>query len=358
MKILMYSDLHISKTSSILPNISDSIYTYRQKMIIETGKYLANLADMEKPDLIINLGDTFDQHTVTSYDINVASEFFNCFRLINIPHLVLVGNHEMLNGNFNAIQLLNNINNVTVISQPSVINTDVLLTSTCKTLQPNIQLAFLPYCDYTDIIDFPKGKYLFSHLDIQGASLRGNITLKDGISPDILQQNYNLVFNGHIHKPSIYKNIINVGSISTHSFADDNCSVPQCYIFDTDTLNLQTFRPTMCPLFRKVEVQTQQDLTNYISNLDKNYKYIIHCVCPFEIKQQIKDILSNNELILNSRLTVTTNKNTQEVEQQEANNVVEANIDINNSFKQFLEEVDELKFPKQLYLDVLNTIER
>ena len=64
MRILMYSDLHISKTSSILPLSSDNPkYSYRQNMIIETGKYLANLVKQEKPDMIINLGDTFDQHT-------------------------------------------------------------------------------------------------------------------------------------------------------------------------------------------------------------------------------------------------------------------------------------------------------
>ena len=42
MKIFMYSDVHISKTSSIMPNNSDNKYTYRQNMIIETGKYLNN----------------------------------------------------------------------------------------------------------------------------------------------------------------------------------------------------------------------------------------------------------------------------------------------------------------------------
>lgn len=353
MKILMYSDLHISKTSSILPNISDSIYTYRQKMIIETGKYLANLADVEKPDLIINLGDTFDQHTVTSYDINVASEFFKCFRLLNIPHLVLVGNHEMLNGNFNAIALINNINNITVIDKPSTVNTNIIIPN----IKENIQLAFLPYCDYKDILDFPEGQFLFSHQDIQGSSIRGNITLPTGIEPSTLKDKYSLVFNGHIHKPSILGNVVNVGSVTTHSFSDDNNSVPQCYIFDTQTMNLNTYKPTVCPLFRKMEVQTQQELLNYLTNLDSTYKYIIHCVCPFELKQEIKDILSNDNLVLNSRLTVTTTKNI-ETTQSDTNTVVEANIDIDNSFKQFLNEVEELKFPKQLYLDVLSTLER
>ena len=78
MKILLYSDLHISRTSSIMPTtISNSKYTFRQNMIIELGKFLTLIAENEKPDLIINLGDTFDQCTITSYDVQTASGFFS-----------------------------------------------------------------------------------------------------------------------------------------------------------------------------------------------------------------------------------------------------------------------------------------
>ena len=43
MRIFIYSDLHISRTSSIMP-LTSSInkYTYRQNMILELGKYLEN----------------------------------------------------------------------------------------------------------------------------------------------------------------------------------------------------------------------------------------------------------------------------------------------------------------------------
>lgn len=92
MKILIYSDLHISRTSSILPMLSNSLYTYRQKMILFTGTWLTDIAKKEQPDLIINLGDTFDQHTISSYDIDLASKFFSNFtqNVKHIPHYILV----------------------------------------------------------------------------------------------------------------------------------------------------------------------------------------------------------------------------------------------------------------------------
>ena len=142
MRIFMYSDLHISKTSSILP-LTDTKYSYRQDMIMRTGKWLSDIVAKENPDLIINLGDTFDQHTVTSYDIDTASEFFRCFSPFKILHLVLVGNHEMVNQDFNAVSILNNIDNITVIDRPIkqhlVFNTEEL------------DLAFLPYCNFREL---------------------------------------------------------------------------------------------------------------------------------------------------------------------------------------------------------------
>lgn len=363
MKIFMYSDLHISKTSSILPlTSSNSKYTYRQNMIIETGKYLAEIIDEVKPDLIVNLGDTFDQHTITSYDIDVASEFFKCFRYINIPHLVLVGNHEMINYDYNAIKILSNIDNITVITEPSTVDLDFIASlhpdsavtsQSANREMESTKIALMPYMEYKDILDFPDGDFLFSHIDIMGMKIRGDYELPEGISAEQLSK-YKLVFNGHIHKPSIKGNVVNVGSISTHSFSDDNDAVPQCYVFDTDTLNLQTYKPTMCPLFRKVEVSTEDELVYYLNYLDKSYKYVLQVTCPFELKENIKELILKAEFVIGHRLNVKVDNSKKVEESTEV--VVQSNVNIKKSFKEFL-DTTELKYPKELYLDVLGGID-
>lgn len=356
MKIFIYSDLHISRTSSILPLTSSNYkYTYRQNMILQLGKYLVNLIDEYKPDLILNLGDTFDNHTLTSYDIDIASKFFECFRMLNIPHIVLVGNHEMINQDFNAIEILNNINNITVISEPSTVNTDIILSTKLSLQQPNVKLAFLPYCDYRDILEFPDGDFLFSHQDIQGSCIRGDFKLPNGIDQNDLSK-YKLVFNGHIHKSSIMKNIINVGSISTHSFSDDQENVPKCYIFDTNTLDLTTYKPTCCPLFRKVEIKKNiSELYAFVDQLDKNYKYILHITCPFELKDEIKSFIEQNEFVINSRISIIGS--IKEVKEENKNNTINlsSNIDILQNFKDFL-NITDLKYPLELYADVLKEV--
>lgn len=363
MKLLLYSDLHISKTSSILPiSAEKSKFSYRQNMIIETGKYLATVADENNVDMIINLGDTFDVHTITSYDIVTASEFFKCFRYINVPHIVLVGNHEMVNRDFNAVELLSNIDNITVITEPSSVNAgfiaslrhpDADLSNTPKS--DNTVLAFLPYCNYRDILEFPDGEFLFSHQDIQGSSIRGDITLQDGINTATLKDKYKLVFNGHIHKSSIMGNIINVGSVTTHSFADDDLSVPQCYIFDTNTLDLTTFKPTICPLFRKLDVTDKFDLCKQLDSLDDSYKYVINCSCPYECKDDIKTILNTSAKVINHRLSTKIDKTTESKDNKAEIILQQSNLDITQSFTDFLETVD-IKFPKQLYLDIIKEV--
>lgn len=344
MRILMYSDLHISRTSSILPLYSsNSHYTYRQNMILKTGEWLAQLMVNEKPDLIINLGDTFDQHTITSYDVHIASKFFKCFNdrmslnNLQIPHYVIVGNHEMINSEFNAVALLSNIPGIIVIDEAQTIN----------------NMAFLPYCDYKNIIDFPKGEFLFSHQDIQGSSIRGNFVLPSGINKDALKQ-YKLVFNGHIHKSSILNNVVNVGSVTTHSFSDDDTTIPQAYVFNTETLDLKSFINFNCPLFRKAEVQSEAELDNYLDALNINFKYILHINCPYEIKDAIKNKLIDSDKVLNSKLSVSVKKE-QKIAESEITNL-QGNIDVKQSFKDFLNSAD-LKFPLDLYDEVLNGID-
>lgn len=347
MKIFMYSDLHISKTSSILPQ-TDGKYSYRQQMIMATGKWLSNLVKDEKPDIIINLGDTFDQHTITSYDIDTASEFFGNFKDLKVPHIVLVGNHEMVNKDFNAISLLKHINNIIVIDEPSTINLEI------NGNGDPIPLAFLPYQNWNEIKEFPKGKFLFSHIDIKGSSLRRDSELKDGLELTDLAQ-YILVFNGHIHKSSIRGNVVNVGSITSHSFSDDEDTIPTAYIFDTNTMDLKQFKSIYSPLFRRVTCNTIDELKTIIEQCDKNYVYCINCVCPFEIKNDVKSLLDEFKNVISYRLNITVNKE-QEIQEQ-TNSTIQTNLDIIQTFRDFLNSTNtDLKYPKQYYIDILNNM--
>lgn len=336
MKLFIYSDVHISRTSSILPLTSkNQNYTYRQNMIIETAKWMSSLIQDLKPDMIINLGDTFDQNILSSYDVETASEFFNKFPK-NISHKILCGNHEMLNKDNNVLKLLNSIEGIDVIDMPVQID----------------NLMFIPYCDYKDLdLSTYGGDYLFLHHDIYGSRVSPTNVLDFGISQDSLSK-YKLVFNGHVHASSRFSNIINVGSITTHSFADSSESTPTCYLFNTDTQEITEYSNMNCPLFRKICVETIDDLHNNFSRLDARYQHILHIDCPFEMKEQVEDILKDLDIVLTYKITTKSIK--QDVENQEQEVKIESNLDVMKSFKDFLNTGVELRYPMNLYNEVLD----
>ena len=61
MKYLIFTDLHLSYNSSILPlSCKNSIYTTRLQMCIDTLKRVFNVAKQENVDKIIFGGDMFN----------------------------------------------------------------------------------------------------------------------------------------------------------------------------------------------------------------------------------------------------------------------------------------------------------
>ena len=172
-----------------------------------------------------------------------------------------------------------------------------------------------------------------------------------------MKDKYKLIFNGHIHKSSISGNVINIGSISTHSFSDDEEAVPQCYIFDTETMDLKTFKPTICPLFRKFNIESNiSELENFLNKINKNYKYILHITCPFDIKEEVKECLKNNEeIVISNRLSVKVSKEEKLDDNAESLLNLQSNIDIKQSFKDFL-DITDLKLPRKYYDIVLEGV--
>ena len=75
-RILIYSDLHCSYTSSILPLYSKNTngFTTRLQMIIDTGKWISDIAEKEPVDLIVNGGDTFDSILVKAEELSAVQK--------------------------------------------------------------------------------------------------------------------------------------------------------------------------------------------------------------------------------------------------------------------------------------------
>lgn len=354
-KILIYTDLHCSYNSSILPLYQDtedkelSKYTVRLRMIIETGRWLAELASSHNVDCIVNGGDTFDSTIVKAEELEAIYKFFSYFDNLGIPHYVVVGNHEKVNERFNASEVLSGYKNVIVCDKPSKIN-DVL--------------SVLPYMDAEDITEdllkSIQNQMLVSHIDIKGSMVREGMSLETGIRSELLADYFSFVANGHLHmaqKLNTTKNEVwNIGSVSSISFADSESYTPSAVIYDSDTNKFERIFNPYAILFRRVEVSTVNDLKNFLNSLNEDrFRYVFNVkYSNYEDKQEMSDLLDSHKGIITYKLlnSYTSSENAT-IENVEVNNL--SDIDIKAKFTEFLETID-FKYDRKYYDEILSQI--
>lgn len=348
MKVLIYSDLHCSYTSSILPLYSGKkdIYTTRLRMIIETGEWLSSLAAEKNVNLIINGGDTFDSTIVKTEELNAIREFFEKFEKLSIDHFVIVGNHEKVNENFNASTILSGFKNITVIKEPQKINEFI---------------SVLPYVDSKEInssILTPiSNQLLVSHIDIQGSCLRDSYILDSGVNPELLAEFFEFTANGHLHTAELLEttknSVWNIGGVSSISFVDNQEYIPSAVIYDTESKSFERFNNPNSILFRRASIDSVSDLMKFLKNLDKNYKYVLMVkYTNVDSKSEIETALSKNRKILAWKLVNTFIANPTK---ETVGSVDLVNLDVPKKFTEFLETI-ELPYPKAKYKEILEDL--
>lgn len=347
-KILIYTDLHCSYTSSILPLYlyTDTKFTTRLKMIVDTGKWIADIAEKEKVQFIVNGGDTFDSIIVKAEELEAISEFFKPFEKLNIPHYITEGNHEKVNDNYTAIEILSGFKNIEIIKEPTVIVKDMF--------------SILPYMDAKDIsrdlLKSLSNNLLVSHIDIQGSCLRDSYILDSGVNPETLSEYFKFVANGHLHTAeklqTTQNQVWNIGGVSSISFVDNQEYKPSIVIIDTSTGKFKRYENPHSILFRKYTVSSINDLLTVLKNLDDKYKYALTVKYEnYEQKNELQEILDNQKNIIASKLVSSfiaeANKDQEVVEI--------TNLDVAGKFKDFLDTVD-LKYEKRDYLAFLEKL--
>lgn len=362
-KIGIYSDVHISKTSSILPAyLNDkSVYTTRLQMCLESLKYAHRIFNSNNVDMIVNCGDTFDSHTISSEEQHAYVEtLVSCENNSNCVFKTLVGNHDRLNNIFSSIDMLE-------LKNPGEI---VTLYDYCAI--DNCDLYFMSFFESSEFLDklqemlqiFPRQHekaILFMHGDINGSTLNGNKKIENRISTEILANHFDMVINGHIHcHELIYKQnntlIYNIGSLTSHSFADNEEYIPSCWILDTDAFEVIEFKNPNAILFKTMEIFDD----SYISDIDDKCKTDNPVVLKIKTTNDLKDDIESclksisnvikykfifsykADLIKSERLDVDTDLGDASAKP------------IESEFIDFLSSRDDLKDDLQIYIDSIN----
>lgn len=313
MKILVFGDCHWSTYSSILRKRGD-IYSFRLHNLIDSMNWVEEYAKKNNIDTIVGLGDFFDKETLNSEEITALTEI----RWSNIPHYLLIGNHEMGRNDlfYSSTNVFNN-KNFYIINKCIVKFFFETLTN----------IVFLPY-----ILNSNKSilenifkncnkenkTIIFSHNDIAGIQL-GKFVSKSGFEIEDIEKNCDLFINGHLHNGvKITDKIINLGNLTGQNFSEDAYKYSHNIMeLDTDTLEYKLIENPHAINFYKVDcVNTtpnfcafKQNSVVTLKSLEKDVSYYEEEIKKHSniIEYRIlieKEVLNSTDNIKNEELII------------------------------------------------------
>jgi DNA repair exonuclease SbcCD nuclease subunit len=224
MKLLLVGDPHIRHTHLI---DGKKLLTWVESKATEL-----------KPDLVINLGDTFDTHSVVRAE--VLSEVYRHVLGVSkiAPYAMILGNHDCWkpsDSTYHALEVFKSINNVVVADRPVVYEGISLV-------------PFLPDPKKWPLA--PNGGIALTHNTFIGADY--GFKIADGGVPLEAAECFDLVVSGHIHKRQDLGNVHYVGTPMAISAAEVD-QIKGLTLLETETLE-RTFIPSPFPCWRSASI--------------------------------------------------------------------------------------------------------
>jgi calcineurin-like phosphoesterase family protein len=252
-KIFLIGDVHIGLG---FPNKYDN---WKKTHIEYFDKFLIPYLEknVSKEDIIVQLGDLFDNRTVIPIDLlNFGMDVVEKISKIAPLH-ILVGNHDCWHkssSEINTIRAFRWIPNVFIYDQ-------------CKKIEFfGKKILMMPYFDKKteQIKNIQQNKdchYLFCHSDLNGAKMHlTSVAHKNNDKIDIEEfNNFKKVYSGHLHIRQSTKNFTFVGSIFEMD-RNDLGNEKGIYIVDTIDGSEEFIPNEVSPKFKKVWVKNEEDI--------------------------------------------------------------------------------------------------
>ena len=334
-------------------------------MCIDSVKWAREFFIKNGCNVVVNCGDTMDNHISRSIEITALSEAYKEDKLPdNYKEYIILGNHEILaeEDKFSSVSPVFLNDYCKLITKPEVLEVD------------GIKLSMLPYRRPDkvthDLLKSIQGDILFSHIDIKGSKLRQDYTADFGVDPEMISMYFKGCMNGHIHTQEHLHcdksyAIWNVGSLTSYSFSDSNSYLPSCHILDTDTMKLVSYNNPYAILFRKISAKSLSELNTKLKDVcDTRYKYCVRATVPYNIRNDAQIIIEKHKNIITSRVITDLSKDNKTFDKDEIDEI-SLNITNDDNIKlEFLNyiknfetiENTQLKYPYQKYIDVVNKV--
>lgn len=204
-KLLLFSDFHISSKGRRSVR--------RLEECLRTAEWIAELINEHWPDLVANLGDTFDSHS--SLDIpslctgvRTINIIKKAARSVAAPFILIPGNHDAYSRAYSSLEALSR-RGVLIPWEPTVYD-DVV---GCMPYNKNEELATLWLKDLEK-----KAKVCLVHLDVQHAKFFSGKSYSDtGVDPNDFR---GPIYAGHYHHPHTVGAFEFIGSVLHHNNTD------------------------------------------------------------------------------------------------------------------------------------------
>lgn len=284
-KILLYTDVHFSIYSSIIRSRGKK-YSKRLENLINSLNWAEQLAEIERCDEVICLGDFFDKSILDAEEITALQEI----NWANLPHTFIVGNHEsnIKSLIYSSVKALQN-KGFNIVDKPSIKDLD------------NCRLYFIPYLldedrktikEYVEEFPYLGKKIFLSHNDIKGIKY-GMYESKDGFDINDIDNNCDLFLNGHLHNGQPFsKKGINLGNLTGQNFGEDSFKYEHCaFILDTNNNEVKIIENPYAFNFYQISILDKNDF-NKLNNLKNQAIVSIKCVknCLEEFKSYLKTV--------------------------------------------------------------------
>lgn len=221
--------------------------------------WVADVVDQIRPDKVVNLGDTFDTHSVLRSEL--LAEFKKHVLRITAycEYIYVLGNHDMFKPNdstYHALQpFMDEYGNFTVIDK--MVHRD------------DLGITFVPYLPNHDLFPSETLSICITHQTFLGCDF-GGYKPESGIDPDNVSAD--LIISGHIHKKQSFGKVVYPGSPYAQSMKDIN-QIKGLMVLDTKTFKT-SFIQTPLPSWRSLEID--------VSNIDDTISTVKDLINPID----------------------------------------------------------------------------
>lgn len=327
MKILFIGDPHLK------------INNFQQ--CVDVLKWINSVAHKYQPDVVCNLGDTFDTHGVVRSEL--LKEFKNHVESITkwsgLQYWYVLGNHDQYkpkDNKYHALQAFN-ISGFRLFDKVEQMGDDI-------TIVPYVQ----------EYEDFPLNtkKICITHNTFIGTDYGFKIE-NAGIDADKVSAN--VIISGHIHKRQSFGKVIYPGTPFAHN-ANDVDEIKGLLLFDTETFE-QQFIESPFPKWTNIVFEVSSgnqfsDLNKILKNtLNDKDKFILKITGP---KVELSAYLKSKEY-----LTITKDKNV--LPKLIANDKVKQKVSIkatsmSDIMNEYVDKVYDGNIDKQLILQKIEKL--